>query len=273
MTRPTSLARYFVLSYAISWACWAPLWLPAFGIHGIPVLRIQHELGAYGPSLAALICVSIEGGADGRRALLSRLAVSRESVWWLVAAVAAPYLLLGSSIVGAALASGRATSFAGFGTSSTAPAMHAVAFLLYNFATFGIGEEIGWRGFALPRMQSQRSALASTMLLTLGWAGWHAPLFLYRSGFTDMGPAGSAGWLFSLLTGSVLLTWFFNSSRGSVLVVALFHAAVDVAFGATPAVGQVAVIEGVVITFAGVLIVAFAGPARLSHHDKVCVTN
>jgi membrane protease YdiL (CAAX protease family) len=83
------------------------------------------------------------------------------------------------------------------------------------------GEEVGWRRFALARLQTRHTASVSSLLLTLGWALWHTPLFAYRPGYASMDAMGVAGWFFSLLT---------DASRGSLLVVALFHAAVDVVF-------------------------------------------
>jgi membrane protease YdiL (CAAX protease family) len=141
--------------------------------------------------------------------------------------------------------------------------------MAYNVASFGYGEEVGWRGFALPRLQARHSALVSSLLLTLGWALWHVPLFLYRPGYTGMGVAGIAGWLFSLVTGSVLLTWLYNGSRGSLLTVALFHAAIDVVFTAESSSPLVVNTAGALITVWGVLVVVAAGPRYLSKQGKV----
>ena len=135
--------------------------------------------------------------------------------------------------------------------------------------TFGLGEEVGWRGFALPRLQARHSALVATLLLTVGWAVWHIPLFLYRPGYTGLGIAGVAGWLFSLVTGAVLLTWLYNSSRGSLLVVALFHATVDVVFTSTSSSPMVVNVLGAFITVWGILVVMVAGPRFLSRRGAL----
>jgi hypothetical protein len=111
--------------------------------------------------------------------------------------------------------------------------------------------------------------LISSLLVTLGWALWHAPLFLYRPGYTGMNAAGIAGWLFSLVTGSVLLTWLYNGSRGSLLMVAIFHAAIDVVFTSESSSPVVVNAAGALITVWGVIVVVVAGPGYLSKRGKV----
>lgn len=81
--------------------------------------------------------------------------------------------------------------------------------------------------------------------------------------------AGIAGWLFSLVTGSVLLTWLYNGCRGSLLVVALFHAAIDVAFTSESSSPVVVNAAGALITLWGVSVVVAAGPRYLSKRGKV----
>jgi uncharacterized protein len=269
MQTPRALLRYVALAYGISWLLWAPLWLPALGVHGVPVLPYQHAFGAYGPCIAALICASMDAGTLGRTDLLQRLRPTRQSARWLLIGALAPVLLLVAAVIVATITTRAPLSLAGIGRSQEFPQFSVMGVLLYNLLTFGIGEEVGWRGYALPRLQSTHSALTATCLSTLGWAGWHAPLFLYRAGFTGMGLAGAVGWIVSLVTGSVLLTWLYNESRGSVLVVALFHAAVDIAFTSAAATGAVASAAGVLITLCGLAVLFSCGPAFLARGGKV----
>jgi membrane protease YdiL (CAAX protease family) len=163
----------------------------------------------------------------------------------------------------ATLLAGESPMLADFGRSREFPQFSALTFLAYNLVAFGIGEEMGWRGFALPRLQARHSALGATLLLTAGWALWHLPLFFYRPGYTTLGPAGVAGWFFSLLTGAVLLTWLYNQSQGSIAVVALFHATVDVAFTSSVASPFVVNVVGGLITIWGIAVLLVAGPRDL----------
>lgn len=84
-----------------------------------------------------------------------------------------------------------------------------------------------------------------------------------------MTAVGVAGWFFSLVTGSVLLTWLYNESRGSLLVVALFHATVDVAFTSAIAAPSVVTAVGALITCWGIIVLVVAGPRSLSRRGTV----
>ncbi|MEP6765209.1 MAG: CPBP family intramembrane glutamic endopeptidase [Gemmatimonadaceae bacterium] len=264
-----SLSIFFVLAWAISWLIWSPLWLPRFGINVLPVLPFHHALGALGPITAAFIVSAIESGSAGPARLLGAMGVRRDNALWAVVALVAPLLIFVLAVVGASVFDARPFSMVGAGLSNEFPKFSALGFLVYNVVTFGFGEETGWRGFALPRLQARHSALVSTLLLTVGWAIWHVPLFFYRPGYVSMGVAGIGGWLFSLVTGSVLLTWMFNESRGSILVVALFHAAIDVAFTSSLTSPFIVSASGALITLWGIAVLLIAGPRYLSRSGRV----
>jgi membrane protease YdiL (CAAX protease family) len=248
---------------------WAPLWLPRFGITALPVIPFHHALGALGPVTAAFIVSALESGVAGPRDLLRRMGLWRGQTVWLLLALCGPFVLLALAVLAARLFVGEDASLAGVGVSREFPQFSALGFLVYNVVTYGYGEETGWRGFVLPRLQARHSALVATVLLTVGWALWHAPLFLYRPGYTSMGIPGIIGWFVSLLTGAVLLTWLFNESRGSILVVALFHATVDVAFTSDISSPFVVNAAGALITLVGLAVLIVAGPRDLARAGKI----
>lgn len=104
------------------------------------------------------------------------------------------------------LLNGHSVELSGLLVAKEFPEFNFVIFLAYNLLFFGFGEEVGWRGFALPRLRDRHNALWASLIVTLFWALWHWPLFPYRPGYTDIDIGGSFGWMFSLATGSVLLT-------------------------------------------------------------------
>lgn len=209
--------------------------------------------------IAAFVCVGLSKGRADAVAILRSMVDVRAPVL-VIAALLAPFVLLAIAMV----YGGPAFDATGILHNREFPAVGFVTLLLYNLLFFGFGEEVGWRGFALPRLKQRMNALWASVLLTLFWALWHWPLFLYRPGYVSMDAAGIAGWIFSLLTGSVLLTWLFNRSRGSLLVVAIFHATVDIAFTCDAATPAVVGVMGALITVRGIVAVLVMKPRDLS---------
>jgi len=139
---------------------------------------------------------------------------------------------------------------------------------LANVFFYGFGEEVGWRGFALARLQARKSALTSALLIGAAWAAWHLPLFAFAGGLSSMGIAGAAGWLFSIFTGSILMTWLFNASRGSILAVALFHGVLDIVM-TSPIKGPLPSVMGAGITIFGLAIPLIFGATNLARGRRV----
>jgi membrane protease YdiL (CAAX protease family) len=101
----------------------------------------------------------------------------------------------------------------------------AVLFFLYNFIYGGLSEEPGWRGFALPRLQAKFSPLVSSLILGVIWAVWHAPA---RFGGIEAKSLSDTlvEWGLIVLI-NILFTWLFNRTKGSILVTALIHPAMN----------------------------------------------
>ena len=183
-------------------------------------------------------------------------------IWYFIALLA-PFLLFGIAILINYFLTGD-ISYQGIGVSKEFPQFGILGFLFYNIISFGYGEETGWRGYALPKLQRKYSAFIASVILTIGWAAWHLPLFLYRPGYMGMGIGEIFGWILSLLTGSILLAWLYNSTRGSILICALFHATVDVAFTSDIVNTQIVNYMGVLITIFAIVILIIFKPANLS---------
>lgn len=269
MTQVTnrSLLIYFSLAYLISWLLWLPLYGPAFGITGLPVLPFHHGIGSLGPLLASFITTWLFEKQKGVRKLTMQI-FRLKPVFYLLTALFSPFLLATISSIINYLVNHTPINLTGLLVAKEYPAFNFIGFFLYNLLFFGLGEEVGWRGFALPRLQSKYNALWSGLILTLFWAVWHWPLFLYRPGFIEMGIAGTFGWFFSLMTGSVLLTWLYNSSRANILICAVFHSTIDIAFLADFADPVIINYMGVLITVWGIATILYFKPANLSIRDR-----
>jgi membrane protease YdiL (CAAX protease family) len=115
------------------------------------------------------------------------------------------------------------------------------------FLTSGIGEELGWRGFALPRLQRTHSAMSSTLRLAIGWAGWHLPAFFYVPSYAAIGLRILPGFFLGVLAGAIVLTWLYNSSGGSVLAAVLWHASFNFVTASPNASGLAAAVTSTLV--------------------------
>jgi membrane protease YdiL (CAAX protease family) len=182
----------------------------------------------YGPALAAIVVAGAAGGRRGIGRLLRPLGHWRVGVGWYVFVLLFP---LGVRLAATGLnllLGGSPPSFFAAGAESGVPAgVHPLLLLvpvfLGVFLQAGIAEEIGWRGFALPRLQARFGALTSSLILGLLWAVWHfdpqrGPALLERGVLYPL----------AVLAMTVLMTWVYNSTGGSLLLVVLYHTASNV---------------------------------------------
>jgi uncharacterized protein len=257
------LLTYFGLAYLISWTIWLPLYGSVFGLTTLPALPFQHGLGGLGPFIASFLTTWIYYRKEGMRQLLKKCLQIKPFIY-LAIALFGPFLLLFLAAMINSLVSKTPINLSELLTVNEFPNFNLLTFFIYNIVFFGFGEEIGWRGFALPRFQKKFNALTSSIILTFFWALWHLPLFFYRPGFTTMNFAGILGWLFSLLTGSILLTWLFNSSKGGILLCAVFHSTIDIAFTADLADKNIFNYMGFLITVWGILTILIFKPKNLA---------
>ena len=263
--RTRSLLWFFGLAYAVSWALWFPAVLASFSVIGPLPSRYLHLAGGLGPMLAAVIVASLAQGQPGLARLARRCAAG--GLWLLIAIlIPAGLFVLATAII--AVFYGAAIEWASVGRGTEFPELPQSVYWLANVIFYGVGEEVGWRGFALPRLQSHASALRSSLVLALGWAVWHVPLFAFSPGLSNLGLAGASGWLVSLVLGSILLTWLFNSSGGSIGAVALFHAVLDIFIG-SPVAAPLPNVMGALLTVGTLLLIPVFGRENLSRRPRV----
>lgn len=157
---------YFLLAYLISWCAWAPLALQGQGMaSGVPAWL--HLAGAYGPFLAAFIVTAWTAGHTGVRELLGRLTRWRIGGDWLLIAALSLVAVFGAVALALRLVTGTWQTASGFGQVAELPGLGWLAGWLAWILTFGLGEETGWRGFALPRLQAHHSARDASLILGL----------------------------------------------------------------------------------------------------------
>ncbi len=225
------LVFYFLIAYAFSWLLWMPLVLSEDGTgllpFSSPLLGLAIPVGIFGPTLAAFTMTGITEGRVGIHRLLRGYVLWRVGLrWYLFAFIGVSLVItLGMIIVGG-LAS---LQFLGPGYVLT----YLVTFISTLILGGPLGEEIGWRGFALPRMQPLQGPLVGSIILGLLWALWHLPEFMVPTWAATSGgssPLAIVKFCIVAIAMAIILTWVFNNTKGSVLMAILVHTSIDAPF-------------------------------------------
>jgi membrane protease YdiL (CAAX protease family) len=208
------LVAFFALAFAFSW--WA---VPA------------GEFLPFGPLIAALVVLAVVQGRSGLADLGRRMLRWRVGVRWYVLAIALP---LGATLAALGLNLALGSPVSALDGLDPWYLLIGLFFLrLVNPLDGPMGEEPGWRGFALPRLQANRSPLVATLILGTIVAAWHLPLvFLPGEDLAPIFLLGTVGITF-------MYTWIFNHTGGSVLMTLVAHSAQGViAFSALGFIGS-----------------------------------
>jgi membrane protease YdiL (CAAX protease family) len=217
---------YIAVTFSITWlitiACYL---LFKFNIISLNQLNLLFNLGALGPFLGALISTRAFYGKKTVGTLLRSFRLKNISTFSILFALS-PLLILAIALLIYPLLSGNSYTF-----EITREQFHLDSVTSYfawslPFIFYAFFEEFGWRGFLLPYLQKKYTALAATAILSVIWATWHLPFFLWRFDFSF---TIAIGFFFSMFVGSVLLTFLFNTSNGNIAPVIVFHLANNIA--------------------------------------------
>jgi membrane protease YdiL (CAAX protease family) len=224
--RKYPVAAYYILAIIFSWMIELPLVAIRQGWVEWQMPFSVHYLAAFGPMLAALTVTATTSGRAGLAELWSRITRWRVDWKWGLISISSPLLifLLGLPLVW--LVKGVWPDLSLLGQANYLPNLGIGAIVLW-VATFGFGEEIGWRGFALPHLQRRMSVSKATLILGLMWILWHMPALFYLETYQGFNPVILPGLLLTVLFGAVIFTWIYNGTRGSILMVALWHGLFD----------------------------------------------
>jgi len=219
------LAAFTVLTFAATWAAWFAsahlASIPGFGLGG-PVFL----LGVFAPAIVALCLTARRGGRTAVGRLLAR--IGRWNVDGRLYLFALFYML-GTKLIAAAIQRFATGTWPRFGDTTLPLMFGAIVFSMWVQA----GEEIGWRGFALPRLAKRIGLAWASLIVGVVWALWHLPLFFLAG-------SGSTGqsfplYLLHVTALSVAMAWLYWRSAGSLLLVMLMHASVNNTSNVVPA--------------------------------------
>jgi membrane protease YdiL (CAAX protease family) len=260
-----SLILGILLMFLFTW----PIDLSNSGVLPLRVPFIIYLFLGWGFIFASLIMTGLTLGKDSVIALLKRFLIWRVSwKWYLVVFLLMPSIqfaaiFLNSVLTQTSIDFNNVFARQIFGETGGL-IVFVVPFLLIDF--IANGEEMGWRGYVLPRLQARYNALISSLILGVIWGFWHFPKFLAPDNHSSF-----LVFMVDSVAKAVLFTWIYNNTRGSLLLVTLFHAVgntggVFLPVGTTVSganTGTYLIQVGLEI-LAAILIVKYAGAERLS---------
>jgi uncharacterized protein len=223
---------FFILAFLFSWGLWFLMVTLSLSLKD-PLGSVINSLAIFGPTLAGLILTAALYKVDGLRQLIARLSPSKVRVRSWLTVILLPFVIMIVALTIALLPSG---SF----PTKLISRIWILPLLLEALRIFflggPLGEEIGWRGFALPRLLDHNSPFKASLILGLIWGLWHMPIyFVSGSGQNDMLKSGGS---FSMLFPAfvvwtiglaVLFTWVYKKTKENLLAAILFHTAVNTA--------------------------------------------
>jgi len=267
-----NLVLYFLVAFAWSWFFWIvkttgliPM-SEAFGYSLYPI-------GAFGPFASAFILTYFNQGTEGVKKLLKRGVDLGFGKKWFI-----PILLLFPAIDGSVVLVAAFTEGVSIDLSWISNLLFVAVGLLFVFIMtcfLAAGEEFGWRGYALRRLEAHFSAITSSLLLGVIWWAWHIPVFGVVGGFSSSENAYAwqfvLGYFIMVVAYSVLFTWIYNNTEGSILAVILFHAILNLSAYAIVSVSSQVPRYSIPYFYAITILVAIAiaivivyGPKRLA---------
>jgi membrane protease YdiL (CAAX protease family) len=272
------LIAFFTFVFILTWLMDLPMVLGKDGLGilpysvPLPLYVILFILGAFGPTITAFLVTAIGEGRQGTRRLFRRYGQWRFGIqWYLFALFAFPavYLAAASIWLGADPLRAVLSKWPLYFTT------YLPALLIFP-ALITWGEEPGWRGFALTRMQPRYGPLLATLVVGFMHGVWHLPIFLLVNGPVATGPFNLTRFLVNvagIIVVSIIWTWVFNNARTSILMAVLLHASFNAAQAYIGGVVKPYPVEaaytalGILLAIALIALVATKG--RLSYQPEL----
>ncbi|MGO9175025.1 MAG: CPBP family intramembrane glutamic endopeptidase [Desulfobaccales bacterium] len=263
----TSPWPYFILAFGWSWLFWIPLVLTGMDISVTPGIVLL-AMGVLGPAVSAIFLTCLTGDKQERRDYWSRL-ISCKRIgprWYAIIILIAPVYSVLAILTGLVI-KGNIPAFdtaVGYVTHPLTIIPFAIMRLVYG----PLPEELGWRGYALDRLQRKWNALVSSLVLGVIWAVWHTPMFFIRGSLmSEVFPLWSTKFWVAMgpgiLAGAVVMTWIYNNTQRSTLAAILFHFMMNFTGEFLRLPGDIKTYQFVWLTIIAIVVTLVYGPATL----------
>jgi len=224
MTKRYTLPIFFLLTFALTWVMWIPaVFVKANG--GNSILGPDNpigQLGRWAPGIAAILLTGLIAGKGEIGVLLRPLKIWRVNLgWYAFALLFQPVLFLTAKFIDGLFGNSYEVASPLASVTGQAPIAFVVPVIVISAIPGAFMEELGWRGFALPQLQAKNTALIASVLLGLVWGIWHIPSMIF---FGQTNALAIVIAVINFIPATILFTWLFNNTKGSLLLVTLFHA-------------------------------------------------
>ena len=212
------LILFFVITFLVAWLFFITGSLISGNAHLSALSRLLIFIGAISPGLVAVSLTAITKGGEGVKLLINKISFKDTGITWYIFAISFIAFIKGLAALIFFLLYG---SWPQFGTTPWYVMLFAIAVSMWVQA----GEEIGWRGYALPLMSKKFGLAMASILLGIIWATWHLPLFYITAAdtFNQSFPV----YLLQVTGLSVIMAWLFWKVDGNLLPLMVFHAAIN----------------------------------------------
>jgi membrane protease YdiL (CAAX protease family) len=274
----TLMVLYFAMTFALSWALFIPASIYYKGsitpttAFNKPVFVLIQSLGAAMPSLTAIFLIRCFYGTETLKEVFKRYKIRKLGIKWYLYSIFLYPLLTCVSISVYLFGDGlpfRLNPETSLGIMLNKLGIFVIVILpviyVSQIFTSPLLEELGWRGLALPLLQKKYNALTSSSIVGLAWGVWHLPLaYLYHHDFTFLNVLLTV----DMVAISIIMTWVFNSTKGSMLTALLFHASLTISIMVLDA-GQPVWIAHSLAWVAALTLLFIYGPESLSSKGRI----
>jgi membrane protease YdiL (CAAX protease family) len=217
------LLSYFVLAYLFTWSIEVPMLLAARGSIDFHLPLFMETLASFGPFAAAVVVLKLDARSQGVKQLINSLLRWRVPLFWLLMTVLSPFVVMLLALV---MTGETDKLLSGEICRDLIVGGRFIELIVFAGVLRGLGEEPGWRGYALPVLRGRFGPLLATLALWPVWLCWHLPSFLMR----DFQLGAWLGFSFGILAASVWSTLLYDRTR-SVLMIAIWHALINITRG------------------------------------------
>ena len=271
------LWSFFILAFLFTWLNWVPQALTSRGVINYKIPTFAPIIAGYGPALSAIIITALTSGMTGIKKLFRRVVQWRVGLKWYSVVLLLPAAIIMAALVLHQLLRIDSDEVAphqllNLGSPGTPVFIQILILSIVFIIGFdGFGEELGWRGFALPGLLKKYSALTASLVLGTIWAVWHLPYAMTVG--TSMSEHPFLYFVPGIIASSILSTWIYNNTNGSILMVILFHATGNLCYvvlpvffpGVSSAGSLTTIIQWLVV----LIVILVEGPKYLSRNSQL----